>query len=88
MAETFKPGDTVQLKSGGPAMTVDNVDSSLGVKAVWFDGSKREDAHFEPDTLVLVEIEIEEWVHKEPLWTSQNGSSTSWTRTTSSFKKS
>jgi len=35
MKEAFKPGDIVQLKSGGPSMTVDEI-SNYGVRAVWF----------------------------------------------------
>ena len=34
MQETFKPGDVVQLKSGGPTMTVDAVGDVVGCK--WF----------------------------------------------------
>jgi len=31
----FEPGDIVQLKSGGPAMTVSGTDAD-GVRCVWF----------------------------------------------------
>lgn len=37
----IEPGDVVQLKSGGPAMTVDSVFDEWGVGAAlcsWFDG--------------------------------------------------
>lgn len=57
MAENFKNGDIVQLKSGGPKMTIDGVDSDFGVHAVWFTGSKRESAHFVPEILKLVDEE-------------------------------
>jgi uncharacterized protein YodC (DUF2158 family) len=33
--ENFSVGDTVQLKSGGPIMTVDSVDYR-GVNCIWF----------------------------------------------------
>lgn len=46
MADSFKAGDLVQLKSGGPKMTVERVDRDGGVYAVWFAGAKREHAHF------------------------------------------
>lgn len=36
MAENFQPGDVVQLKSGGPAMTVTALDSEEA-KCEWFD---------------------------------------------------
>jgi uncharacterized protein YodC (DUF2158 family) len=36
MKDSFQIGDVVQLKSGGPAMTVDEVTAADGVWAVWF----------------------------------------------------
>ncbi len=39
MADSFSPGDTVQLKSGGPVVTVTHVDDELDetmVYCVWF----------------------------------------------------
>ena len=59
MADQFKLGDVVQLKSGGPKMRVINVDQTafgggLKVFCVWFIGDeKREDA-FEPEALKVV----------------------------------
>jgi uncharacterized protein YodC (DUF2158 family) len=49
----FKPGDTVRLKSGGPAMTVNAVEGDW-VSCAWFDGSKKHEDTFpaaglEPD---------------------------------------
>ena len=42
MAEIIQPGDLVFVKSGGPAMTVDDVDGKKGsVSCTWFDGNKR-----------------------------------------------
>jgi uncharacterized protein YodC (DUF2158 family) len=58
MAQSFKVGDIVQLKSGGPKMTVDEIrvpfnQSEPDIHCVWFAGSKRERAAFSPDTLVF-----------------------------------
>ena len=43
MTDTFRVGDVVQLKSGGPRMTVTSVDNdAAGVPTVWctwFEGS-------------------------------------------------
>jgi uncharacterized protein YodC (DUF2158 family) len=49
MAE-FKPGDLVQLKSGGPKMTVQTEDRGV-VKCQWFAGTKLESGLFSPDSL-------------------------------------
>jgi len=42
MSDQFKPGDTVQLKSGGPIMTVTKIEPSIGgngrALCEWFDG--------------------------------------------------
>jgi len=35
----FEPGDVVQLKSGGGAMTAVNIESDM-VKCVWLDGKR------------------------------------------------
>ncbi len=56
MTTKFKPGDVVQLKSGGPAMTVSkittNTDGDLsGYRCEWFKGASNENAHFTPDVL-------------------------------------
>jgi uncharacterized protein YodC (DUF2158 family) len=45
MADEIKVGDTVQLKSGGPKMTVSQVDtpqykSALHAWCDWFEGTK------------------------------------------------
>lgn len=40
MSESFKEGDVVRLKSGGPKMTVVDVDAARGVCAcAWFAGN-------------------------------------------------
>lgn len=52
-----KIGDVVILKSGGPAMTVHNIGDystiglSPGVLCVWFDGVKRVEGVFHPETI-------------------------------------
>jgi uncharacterized protein YodC (DUF2158 family) len=52
MANNFKQGDTVRLKSGGPIMTVTFVDGD-DVSTVWFDDSgKQEKSEFPAATLV------------------------------------
>jgi uncharacterized protein YodC (DUF2158 family) len=50
----FKVGDIVQLKSGGPAMTVDE-DQGTHVWTTWFAGAKREKGRFAVQTLVLID---------------------------------
>ena len=51
----FNVGDVVQLKSGGPKMTVRAKDEGDGeIMAVWFAGAKQETGYFPTDTLVLV----------------------------------
>jgi uncharacterized protein YodC (DUF2158 family) len=54
---SFKKGDTVRLKSGGPLMTVvaevdDYGSYGSGVKCQWFDGKRREEAIFDPESIV------------------------------------
>lgn len=39
--QEFKPGDVVQLRSGGPAMTVDGISEIGEIICVWFEGSKK-----------------------------------------------
>jgi uncharacterized protein YodC (DUF2158 family) len=55
MADQFKPGDVVMLKSGGPKMTVESVGDSFGggvrVWVNWFEGSKKMSDSFEPNSL-------------------------------------
>ena len=48
---SFKAGDIVQLKSGGPAMTVSKVGADGDVWCNWFRGAQKESAAFKPDTL-------------------------------------
>ncbi|MGH0265140.1 YodC family protein [Sinorhizobium meliloti] len=53
MENEFKPGDVVQLKSGGPPMTVSDVPKGSATKyiCVWFKGASKEQAGFEPHSL-------------------------------------
>lgn len=48
----FKKGDIVQLKSGGPKMTIED-DKVYGgnVTVVWFAGSKMETKNVDPESL-------------------------------------
>lgn len=55
----LKPGDIVVLKSGGPVMTVDTVNTDIfddskvtGILCAWFVGNKLERARFDRDAIV------------------------------------
>jgi uncharacterized protein YodC (DUF2158 family) len=53
----FKKGDTVQMKSGGPIMTVTNIGDRLGELAVWcmwFEKTKKMEDTFPPEALEKV----------------------------------
>jgi uncharacterized protein YodC (DUF2158 family) len=57
--EAFKVGDVVQLKSGGPRMTVTNYGpSAMGGEMLvwcdWFDGTKKLDSSFAVGAVKLV----------------------------------
>lgn len=60
MDQEFKIGDVVQLKSGGPKMTIDAIDKfGMGAthnqaRCVWFDGTKRVEGLFELQALMLI----------------------------------
>jgi uncharacterized protein YodC (DUF2158 family) len=49
--QKFKSGDQVQLKSGGPKMTIDHYTSSAHVVCHWFAGNKLETGNFQQDAL-------------------------------------
>lgn len=55
MADEFKPGDVVVLKSGGPLMTVLEVGGLPGSKArvycSWFDGKNEKHDNWPPEAL-------------------------------------
>ena len=56
MANEFKVGDVVMLKSGGPPMTVCElpvVDEDPSVYAEWFDGNMLNSSDFPVEALVL-----------------------------------
>ena len=50
MSDSFKPGDVVQLNSGGPRMTVSAI-GSHGVSCEWFIGGEVQRASFNAATL-------------------------------------
>lgn len=52
MSDTFKIGDIVQLKSGGPKMTVTAVLGKV-VHTAWFSGSKKETGAFPFDAIII-----------------------------------
>jgi uncharacterized protein YodC (DUF2158 family) len=44
--DELKPGDTVQLKSGGPIMTVRSIDRVEWITCDWFENNKAEHKQF------------------------------------------
>ena len=59
MAEQFRAGDVVQLKSGGPAMTVDGYDDAGLVVCSWFGGrAKRRQDRFAEATLQRTDTQV------------------------------
>ena len=48
--QQFKPGDVVQLKSGGPAMTVDSMSDETWL-CQWFENSTLRSESFRPAAL-------------------------------------
>lgn len=54
MADAFKPGDIVQLKSGGPSMTVSELKNGQ-YHCQWFKGASKESAYFREETLKMYE---------------------------------
>ncbi len=57
--QNFEIGDIVRLRSGGPLMTVHNVDDysptgpNPGLLCIWFDGAKRVQEVFHPKAVEL-----------------------------------
>jgi uncharacterized protein YodC (DUF2158 family) len=57
VSNNFKIGEVVQLKSGGPIMTIHNIGDyaptgfNPGVLCVWFAGVQKNEAVFHPDAL-------------------------------------
>ncbi len=51
----FNQGEIVQLKSGGPKMTVQSIDEKYNsIHCQWFAGSKLNDGHFTEESLIKV----------------------------------
>jgi uncharacterized protein YodC (DUF2158 family) len=58
MADEFKAGDIVQVKSGGPKMTVREIGTANGMPTVWciwFEDKKRVKGTFPPALLKLLQ---------------------------------
>lgn len=57
MAQSFKKGDVVVLKSGGPLMTVHNIGNYTmvenGALCIWFEGAKRHEAVFDLEAIKI-----------------------------------
>lgn len=49
----FKKGDIVELKSGGPAMTIYEIDKEC-VYCMWFKENERDKGGFDPEALKLL----------------------------------
>lgn len=56
VTEKFKLGEIVQLKSGGPAMTVSEEPVSGSYWCEWFKGASKERALFKVHTLTKYEV--------------------------------
>lgn len=55
MKDALVVGDTVQLKSGGPPMTVSSIVSKTCIECVWFNNDGDYDiAEFNTNTLVKI----------------------------------
>jgi uncharacterized protein YodC (DUF2158 family) len=60
MANAFKVGDIVKLKSGGPEMTIEALPNQhYDYSCQWFAGKKLERGHFPQGSLVRVLAEEE-----------------------------
>lgn len=53
--DEIKPGDVVQLKSGGPYMTVGVIESDDHLWCEWFEGDKHHSRSFKISSLIKVE---------------------------------
>ncbi len=62
LLEEFKVGDLVQLKSGGPIMTVRDTDalSGTGISCQWFAGAKLEQGRFPKESILKIQEENNE----------------------------
>ena len=62
MANSYKVGDTVKLKAGGPDMSISRIlykdrPDDTTYECQWFAGKKLESGYFPPQSLVLVDKE-------------------------------
>ena len=71
-----RAGDLVRLRSGGPVMTVDAINTSVfddkkitGLSCVWFVGSKLERVRFDPSAVVVEAEALSGDVLVLPNWT-------------------
>lgn len=51
MTQQFQKGEIVQLKSGGPRMTIRTVFHDGSVSCQWFAGTKLQEGVFHPESL-------------------------------------
>jgi len=58
--QEFQTGETVKLISGGPTMTVKEIDDYNRVECQWFAGKKLESGYFLPDSLIRVSVDEKE----------------------------
>ena len=54
--ENFEIGDVVQLRSGGPKMTVHGLVSDGDVVCQWFEGNEVHEESFPKDALKKIEV--------------------------------
>jgi len=59
-SQKFKTGETVQLISGGPIMTVEEITYDGEVRCQWFAGKKLESGNFLPDSLIRASVNEKE----------------------------
>jgi len=52
-AQTFKVGDVVQLKSGGPKMTISEIQSNGNAWCQWFINNEPKGGSFKQEVLTL-----------------------------------
>jgi len=55
----FAVGNIVELKSGGPKMTVTHV-GPTAIRCVWFEGTKKMQGDFPPDALQIARAVLDE----------------------------
>ena len=59
MSESFKPGDTVRLKSGGPLMTISWInESNKYVGCEWFEGKNIKSFEFKHTSLKIDDDDV------------------------------